>query len=336
MLLSLFCGPGGLDIGFESAGFDVGLAFDIRKTSVQTYNSNRPAENNAYCRDISQLTLEELDRLHGERFEPRGVIGGPPCQSFSFSNVFKNEEDIRRLLPLKYASLLKQLNKRKPVEFFLFENVLGLLSEKHKSEFELFKKEFQKAGFFINTIVLNAADFGVPQFRERVFIIGFNKKIYKKKTLTENDFKKFKTKKHTNVRDVLSGLPEPKFFNRELNQSNIPFHPNHWCMVPKSKKFTAPGALVPGRAFGRSFRVVEWDKPSPTVAYGNREVHVHPDCKRRLSVFEAMRLQGFPDSYVLSGNLSEQITQISEAVPPPLANVLASYIREKQLAGVKV
>jgi DNA (cytosine-5)-methyltransferase 1 len=326
LLLSLFCGPGGLDTGFEKAGFEVGLAFDIRKTSVETYNNNRPAPNVAYCRDISDLTLSELDALHGKRFEPKGVIGGPPCQSFSFSNVFKSEGDLRSQLPLKYAQLLKQLNKRSPVEFFLFENVLGLLSERHREEFEIFRNAFKKAGFLVNTVILNAVDFGVPQVRQRVFIIGFNKKIFKNINVVDNIFDPFKKDKVTTVRDVLFGLPEPVFFNSVKNKLDIPFHPNHWCMTPKSRKFTTPGALIPGKTFGRSFRVLEWDKPSPTVAYGHREVHVHPSCRRRLSVFEAMRLQGFPDSYVLSGNLSDQITQVSEAIPPSLGYVLAKFI----------
>lgn len=326
MLLSLFCGPGGLDIGFENAGFDVGLAFDIRKTSVDTYNSNRTGKKSAHCRDVSQLTLGDLDDLYGKQFEPRGVIGGPPCQSFSFSNVFKNEDDIRRLLPLRYADLLKKLNKRKPVEFFVFENVLGLLSDKHKNEFDLFKDSFKKAGFSINTIVLDAVDFGVPQFRERVFIIGFNKKIHKDLSVSVNDFDLFKYHEKLTVRNAIGNLPSPMIFNRNIKTSDIPFHPNHWCMAPKSKKFTTPGALIPGRAIGRSFRVLEWDKPSPTVAYGNREVHIHPDAKRRLSVLEAMRLQGFPESYVLEGTLSDQIKQISEAVPPRLSYTIASVI----------
>jgi DNA (cytosine-5)-methyltransferase 1 len=99
-------------------------------------------------------------------------------------------------------------------------------------------------------------------------------------------------------------------------------------MRPKSRKFTTPGALKPGNGRNRSFKTLDWDRPSLTVAYGHREVHIHPDCHRRLSVYEAMKLQGFPDHYELIGSLSSQIVQVSEAVPPPLAYAVAASVRD--------
>ena len=98
-------------------------------------------------------------------------------------------------------------------------------------------------------------------------------------------------------------------------------------MNPKSPKFTN-GALKPGRIMGRSFRVLEWDSPSWTVAYGHREVHVHPNGHRRLSVYEAMLLQGFPSDYHLLGTLSDQIRLVADAVPPPLASALGLAVKE--------
>lgn len=98
-------------------------------------------------------------------------------------------------------------------------------------------------------------------------------------------------------------------------------------MTPKSPKFF-DGSLTSARSSGRSFKVLDWDKPSYTVSYGHREVHVHPDGRRRLSVFEAMLLQGFPREFELLGTLSDQISQVSEAVPPPLAEAVAHAIRE--------
>ena len=110
------------------------------------------------------------------------------------------------------------------------------------------------------------------------------------------------------------------------SEDAIPVHPNHWCMTPKSRRFF-DGSLLEGYSSHRSFKTLAWDEPSITVSYGHREVHVHPSGKRRLSVFEAMRLQGFPDDYVLDGTLSAQIDQVSEAVPPPLAEVVAMSIK---------
>jgi DNA (cytosine-5)-methyltransferase 1 len=95
-------------------------------------------------------------------------------------------------------------------------------------------------------------------------------------------------------------------------------------MQPKSHRFTNPEAINGG---GRSFRRLKWDAPSPTVAFGHREIHVHPEGRRRLSIYEAMLLQGFPEGFVLEGNLSEQVAQISNAVPPPLARSVAAAVR---------
>ena len=323
-LLSLFCGAGGLDIGFDRQGFETKLAFDIRPDSIQSYNFNRDAQA-GHVRDVRDLTLADLDELNGEMFKPVGVIGGPPCQGFSISNVNKKKLDKRNTLSYVYADLLKKLNKRNPVHFFVFENVKGLLGERHKNSYKKIKSLFKKAGFDVYLSILDAANFGIPQNRERLLIIGLNSEIYADLDWhfpigLDNYSKTPKT-----VRQTIEGLPEPAYFSNVKRQEDIGFHPNHWCMTPKSSKFTK-GLLTEGTSFGRSFRTLYWDKPSPTVAYGNREVHVHPTGKRRLSIYEAMLLQGFPEDYRLIGNLSQQITQVSEAVPPPLAEVLAKSI----------
>lgn len=327
MLLSLFCGPGGLDLGFENAGFNTGLAFDIRPTSVETWNSNRPETPNGHVYDIEKLTPEVLDQLYGEEFAPRGVIGGPPCQSFSVSNVHQNENDDRHNLPNAYANLLTLLNNRNPIDFFLFENVPGLLGPRHIARYNAFKMNFKNAGFVIHETKLNAMNYGVPQDRERIFIVGINEYIFPDMDWTSPPIFNTDAEAMT-VKDAIGSLPEPVYFRRGLNANDIPFHPNHWCMNPVSSKFRTPGALREGQRYGRSFRTLYWNKPSYTVAYGHREVHVHPSGKRRLSVYEAMRLQSFPKEYVLSGTLSDQITQISEAVPPPLAENIANSITQ--------
>ena len=135
------------------------------------------------------------------------------------------------------------------------------------------------------------------------------------------------------VRAAIEGLPDPAYFARNLERSSIPFHENHWTMRPVSKRFRHPEQAAPS---GRSFRRLQWDEPSPTVAYGHREIHVHPSGRRRLSIFEAMLLQGFPRKFVLEGNLSAQVEQVSNAVPPPLAHSLASAIAKALTTSDKV
>ncbi|MGH3428832.1 MAG: DNA cytosine methyltransferase [Terriglobales bacterium] len=332
MLLSLFCGAGGLDLGFERAGFEVGAAFDNRSDSISSYNHNRTVTR-GYCRDVTQLTPEMLDELWGGPFEPVGVVGGPPCQSFSMANRTFYEADPRHFLPLAYAKLLKQLNSRKPVNFFVLENVTGLASPQHRHRLRELKAALRDDGFAVSNATLNAVDFRTPQNRTRLFLVGLNVGLFNglrwrrpRPTTRRGD--------DITVRGAIGGLEEPVRFLPNLDPGTFPHHRNHWCMRPKSKKFTTEGALVPGNGHHRSFKTLSWSSPSPTVAYGHREVHVHPDCRRRLSVFEALRLQGFPDTYELLGTLSSQITQVSEAVPPALAEAVATSLIDQMKSVV--
>lgn len=324
MLLSLFCGAGGLDLGFERAEFEIGLAFDKKADSVRSYNHNRPDNIHSYCMDVNDITLEKLDALWGAEFAPTGVIGGPPCQSFSQANRSITDTDPRHQLPLVYARLLKALNARNPVQFFVMENVKGLRSGLHSHRLKLFKKALDEAGFHVSEQLLNAADYDTPQSRERLFIVGLNKALFGRASW-RRPTKAAPALRNRPTSSVLRGLPEPARFSKNANPATFPHHRNHWCMAPKSPRFSN-GGLKEGDSSHRSFKVLAWDKPSVTVAYGHREVHVHPGCHRRLSIYEAMRLQGFPHVYELLGSLSSQIDQVSEAVPPPMAEAVARSI----------
>ncbi|HEY0393280.1 MAG TPA: DNA cytosine methyltransferase [Candidatus Elarobacter sp.] len=323
-LLSLFSGPGGLDEGFRQAGFHTRIAFDIDEACIRTFNHNHRQHGSiAYRRDITELDATSVRDLGGTGFRPIGVIGGPPCQSFSVSNVFQTDSDPRHSLPAVYARLLKALNDDVPISFFLFENVPGLLGVKHRHRYEQFKELFAAAGFEISEKLIDARDFNVPQQRERIFIVGINRELHPDvEWVWPNPRSRVRT-----VRDAISRLPEPIYNEKGRSGSDIPFHPNHWSMVPRSKKFGTEGALKEGQAWGRSFRTLSWDEPSWTVAYGNREVHVHPGGKRRLSIYEAMLLQSFPSDYVLTGNISTQVRLVSEAVAPRVAFFLALALR---------
>ena len=327
MLLSLFCGAGGLDLGFEQAGFEVGLAFDKNSSSLGSYRHNRQGFSSAYVRDVRDISPGMLDELNGGPFHPSGVIGGPPCQSFSDAVQEVADDDPRHELPMIYAQLLAALNARSPVPFFVMENVPGLWKARHANRYLQITDLFAKAGFNLFSAKLNACDYSTPQNRDRIFLVGLNVRMF--------PFAKWDSplpttvdRSLTTVRSAIGDLPEPTFFARGLTPDLIGEHPNHWCMRPRSWRFNTKGALVPGESKFRSFKTLSWDQPSYTVAFGHREVHVHPNCSRRLSVYEAMRLQGFPAEYELTGTLSSQFTQISEAVPPPMAKAVAESIRE--------
>jgi len=324
LLLSLFCGPGGFDEGFWQAGYQTVLAADINRASITTHRRNHEGRGCiSKVLDLAATDASDLIRLWRARTDrmPSGIIGGPPCQSFSRSNCSKKEDDPRNELLYHYARLVSGMNAEFGLDFFVFENVPELNKFSHKDHYIRFKENCEDAGFHVNDQLLDTADFGVPQHRVRLFIVGINKRH-----LPDAIFKwPLGTHMKVKAKDVLDGLPDPAQFRRKLKVDDIPYHPNHWCMKPRSKRFQ-DGTLVAGECKGRSLRVLDWEKPSWTVAYGHREVHVHPNCQRRLSVYEAMLLQGFPKEYQLLGTLSEQITQVSEAVSPPIAEAIAKAI----------
>jgi DNA (cytosine-5)-methyltransferase 1 len=335
-IVSLFCGAGGLDLGFELQGFSLLLAYDKDEAAVNTYNLNRPDNQVAKRTDLSSRRvwasiISDVENLR-RNARPVGIVGGPPCQYFSNGNkAERDEKDERRLLPYRYSRILRKLNEKYKLDFFIFENVDGLAKPKHSKDFEKLFELFEKAGFYVQAKILDAYDFGLPQHRRRLFIIGWNKERY---SLRDFIFPVGDVRGKT-VADAIKGLKEPKYFSRRLVAERFPEHPNHWTMVPRSRKFikVPPKRL---RKAVRSFRRLRWDEPSYTVAYGHNEIHVHPSGKRRLSIYEAMLLQGFPSkkrSYRLGGNFSDQVRLVSDAVPPPLAEALAKSIKEFMISN---
>lgn len=333
-IVSLFCGSGGLDLGFLEAGFQPIMAIDKDASACKTYEANHLGVR-VLKQDLSSIPkgyiLNRLSELP-ETPKPVGVIGGPPCQAFSLSNRNGGARDQRANLPEYYAAALKELAKAYEVGFFVFENVLGLRYKKHAERFGVFKKLFTSAGFSIFEGELDAQDFGVAQARKRLFVVGFNARKYPD---VDFEFPVGRSKVKKTVRDAIGFLPKPTYYEHGLIPAGIPVHPNHWCMKPRSRKFFN-GYLKEGDMKGRPFRVLAWDKPSWTVAYGHREVHIHPSGKRRLSVYEAMLLQGFPSNYRLLGTLSDQIRLVSDAVPPPLAKALAQAVLDVVEHGTQV
>jgi DNA (cytosine-5)-methyltransferase 1 len=317
-VLSLFCGGGGLDLGFKRAGFDIALAIDAEASAVATINGNSGTEV-AMVADLRKLSAREIVtelRKRGPSVLPRGIIGGPPCQGFSQGNALRDPRDPRNRLPFTYAELVAALDAEIGIDFFVFENVVALTQKKRL--FCRLKLAFRKAGFRIFVGQIDAQTFGVPQVRRRLFLVGLNEERFPTHHFI---FPKGRSRPRT-VREAIHGMPPAVYCAAVKRNAAVPFHPNHWTMEPKSARFRE-------RRFNRwrSFRRLQWDVPSPTVAYGNREIHIHPDGLRRLTVLEAMLLQGFPKGYVLHGNFSEQVTQVSNAVPPPVAFALARTLR---------
>ncbi len=324
--VSLFSGAGGLDWGFHSEGFSIPIAFDISPAAIRTYNRNftdtRGIAGDLIAFGPKGVTAKVKEHIpEGSRI---GIIGGPPCQGFSRANTAAQCSDPRNRFPALYLDIMRDLNRHYAVEFFVFENVLGIRDKKHAQTYRALVEGLASVGLTITEEELCALDFGIPQARRRIVLCAVpNGRKYQliKPSCREGT---------ATVRAAIGGLPEPAFFRRGLTPSEIPLHPNHWTMMPKSPRFKGSKA---GRSDGRSFKRLSWETASPTIAFGHREIHVHPEGKRRLSIYEAMLLQGFPSSFVLEGSLSEQVEQISNAVPPPLARAIAASVKRALLAN---
>ncbi len=318
--LSLFAGCGGLDIGFEQEGFEVSLALDKRASAIASFNANRRAQN-GHVGDVAALTADDLDNLFGDRFAPAGVIGGPPCQSFSRGNRSRSPQDSRTGLVIVFVEQALGLHRRTPLDFIVMENVPELITYDEGRLFRNVKGRLRRAGFSVRELLLNSENFSVAQRRKRLFLIAIRSDALR----SWADITSYESPPKC-VKDAIGHLARPVRFEEHLTLQTVMQHPNHWCMTPRSEKFST-GLLQPGTSFGRSFKTLQWDKPSPTVSFGHREVHIHPCGHRRLSVFESMLLQGFPEDYVLKGTISDQFSQVSEAVPPPLARAIARVVQ---------
>lgn len=320
-VISLFSGAGGLDLGFSQADYEIVFALDKSEDAIRTHRKNFKSTESMTA-DLSKANPQDIVKQISTSIdigEDVGIIGGPPCQGFSRANVASNPNDPRNNLPFVYLDIIEELQKQHAVKFVIFENVQGILDAKHAQTYNAIIDRFHRLNLYESVEKYCAQNFGVPQNRTRVIIAAFDSPESAK------HFKpaQIKIEEPLTVRNAIYGLPEPVFWERGLTPDKIPFHPNHWTMVPRSKKFLEPDKEKPS---GRCFRRLEWDAPSPTVAYGHREIHVHPEGKRRLSIYEAMILQGFPSDFILEGTLSSQVEQVSNAVPPPLGKALALAI----------
>lgn len=320
MVVSLFSGAGGLDWGFHYHGFKISLAIDISVAAIKTHKRNFKSTHSVVA-DLIQLgpkgvLAHVVERIpKGERI---GIIGGPPCQGFSRANINSQADDPRNKLPSLYLDIVQALKQHYIVEFVVFENVLGIRDNKHSATYKKIIDRLGKLNFTVTEKELCALDFGVPQNRRRIILSAM------RSDQGYTIVKPNKRKGLSTVRETIGELAEPIFFQRNLDLTCIPHHPNHWTMRPKSFRFKNPESNHSG---GRSFRKLAWDEPSPTIAFGHREIYIHPSGHRRLSIYEAMLLQGFPKSFVLEGNLSAQVEQVSNAVPPPLARSVAAAVK---------
>jgi DNA-methyltransferase (dcm) len=318
-LISLFAGAGGLDLGFEKAGFNIVAANEYDKTIWETYEKNHSAP--LIKGDICQISSDAFP-------ECDGIIGGPPCQSWSEAGSLRGIEDPRGQLFYEYIRILKD---KKP-KFFLAENVKGMMANRHSKAVEGIVSQFEDAGYDVFIKLLNANDYGVPQDRNRVFYVGFRKDLG-----INFEFPKPLEYKPT-IKDAIWDLKGSAIPATDKNKTN-----GDICVVTNHEYFTGAYSTI----FMSRNRVRSWDEPAFTVQASGRQCQLHPqapkmvkvgkndqrfvegaeDLYRRLSVREAARVQGFPDGFTFYYTaINDGYKMIGNAVPVQLAYSMAKQI----------
>ena len=329
--ISLFTGAGGLDIGFKEAGHNCLLASDIMKEAELTYSYNYPSVP-FFREDIRQIPLDKFKKVIGDK-EVDVIIGGPPCQGFSNMGN-KNSSDPRNYLFENYVSLVNTFKHK----CFLFENVKGLLTMFEGRFFENIVNSFLSIGYSISYTLIDSSLYGVPQKRERVFLMG-TRLQHKKFNFPKPDVKPYGfLKSFKNVGDAINDLAN--FENEEfpnhiiLNHSDIV--KRRYELIPEGGKLPKPEDLpedIRRKNFGNTYTRLDRKTISSTIVPGNNALPVHPYLARSLTPREAARIQTFPDNFIFKGDRRSQCILVGNAVPPLLAAKLADSI-EKFISDV--
>lgn len=319
---SFFAGCGGLDLGFEQAGYEVIWANEFDRAIHQTYQFNHP--NTYLCKaDIRTLKASDIPDCDG-------FIGGPPCQSWSEGGKQLGLNDERGRLFLDYIRLIGE----KHPKFFIIENVQGIISDKHFNTFLSFLSTLECAGYVVSYSLMNAAEYEVPQDRFRVFIVGFLKELN-----CTFEFPKPLNKPVITLRRAIGDITEePRYYSSGIVNQNY----NKWL---NHDVFTGPFDVK----FMSRNRVRSWNKTSFTIQAQAQNCPLHPQAPpmiyispnqrifvpgyeylyRRLSVRECARIQTFPDKFrFFYVNIKDGYKMVGNAVPPRLAKYLALEIKK--------
>jgi len=307
-VVDVFCGAGGLSTGFKQAGFNIILGMDFDKNALQTYKHNHP-ETIVVNDDITTVKEKDLKNLVGYNNVDM-VIGGPPCQGFSLAGR-RDPKDPRNSLFMDFLRIVEILNPK----IFVMENVPGLLSMKTsngQSVFEIIESESQKRGYKIKRYLLNAAEYGVPQKRKRIFLIG-----------SKNGEINLLLSKKSKIRGVNTILIEKEKIPKTYFYSEK--------MIRGFKRREKINKKL-GRGFG--WRFLDPSEPSYTISarygkdgaealikYSDKEI-------RKLTEEECALIQSFPRKYKFLGSKSSKYRQIGNAVPPKLAFNVAKAIKQ--------
>lgn len=346
-VLDLFCGCGGLSLGFIQAGYEVVLGVDIDAAALRTYEKNH-TESEVLLGDLSdeKTFARMLDKVNGQKIDV--VIGGPPCQGFSLTGP-RNLNDERNKL---YRAVLRSVEELNP-KAFIIENVPGMASLYDGKIREEIIQYFEDIGYTVNSDILLAADYGVPQMRKRLFFVGLRKDL----DLGKFDFPKVTHYLDTYVtcEQAIGDLPSRESeFGEEEDRYGMPPQSDYQklmrgqceslynhvatrhtemvknviALVPEGGNYKdLPPGVGESRKFNEAWTRYHSQKPSRTIDTGHRN-HFHYKYNRVPTIRENARLQSFPDDFIFYGTKTQQNRQVGNAVPPMLSNKVASKLKE--------
>ncbi|MEG0741074.1 MAG: DNA (cytosine-5-)-methyltransferase [Clostridia bacterium] len=326
-VIELFAGAGGLALGMEKAGFETIGLIEIDKAASETLRCNRPNWRviNEDVEKISALDLEAYFNI--KRGELDLLSGGAPCQSFSYAGKRLGLQDARGTLFYHYALFLQKLQPK----MFLFENVRGLLTHDNGKTINSMLDIFTEQGYTVHKKVLNAWDYGVPQKRERLILIGIRNDL-----VDEIDFHfPIQQKYKPILRDILLDCPKSegsKYSESKTKIFELVPPGGYWRDIPKeiAKEYMKSCWNMAGGRTG-ILRRLSLDEPSLTVLTSPSQKQTdrcHPLEARPFTIRENARCQSFPDDWVFCGNVGQQYKQVGNAVPVKLAYEIATKIRE--------
>ena len=340
-IIDLFCGCGGMSRGFEMAGFEVALAIDFWKDAIETYKRNSPSVD-ARCMDIHRLDEKTMAESFNKN-DVIGIIGGPPCQGFS--TVGKRDvDDPRNQLYLQYCRIVETIRP----QFFVIENVKGLMTLNGGAVKQDIIERFSTMGYNVSFKVINAANYGVPQNRQRVFFVGMRNAFF--------DFPQ-EFKYILSAKDGISDLPsaskwdgtsviasydnQPQNDFQRLMRGKTSRLSNHEFTVHSEQTVGIISRIPDGgsirdlppefwkiRKYNKAFERMSSSRPANTVDTGHRN-YFHYAEPRIPTVRENARLQSFPDDFVFLGTRGSQYKQVGNAVPPLLAKIIATAIKKQ-------
>lgn len=336
--IDLFCGCGGLSLGFENAGINILVGIDAWQDAITTFNYNHKNAK-GICADLSTLQPNEIEReLNGKSVDL--IIGGPPCQGFSIAGKRIVDDDRNKL----YKSFVRFVEYYKP-KAFLMENVPNILSIGNGVVRDSIVKDFSDLGYKVVYKVLLASDYGVPQNRRRAVFVGFQNGF-------EFIFPERSIEHLITSSDALSDLPENSMEDgvaypieaisdyQKLMRNNSKRIYNHQitdhtaqtkkiiAMVPDGGNYKdLPDNLKHTRKVHIAWTRLNSQKPSFTIDTGHRH-HFHYKWNRIPTVRESARIQSFPDDFIFLGTKTSQYKQVGNAVPPLLAEAIAKRIKE--------